>query len=108
MTSNDSDTVSAGLRVWKCSTCGARYFPARLICHKCGGGVWTDESIFEGMIEESTRIVSADNSKSRFLATVNAAGLRFIAALATPLPDGARVVLEERNGAPWAVIADSE
>ena len=53
-------------------------------------------------------MASADNSRGRFLATVNADGLRFIAALASPLPDGARVVLKERNGGPWAVGADSE
>ena len=62
--------------------------------------------ISEGTIEESTRIPGANGSTDAFLATINAVGLRIIAALEAPLADGARVVLEERNGAPWVMPAD--
>jgi hypothetical protein len=102
MTSNDT---RAGLQVGKCSGCNALYFPPRLICHRCGGAAWSDDRIVEGTIDESTRIVGADGSQDRWLATINASGLRIIAALEQPLPDGARVVLEDRNGAPWASAA---
>jgi uncharacterized OB-fold protein len=102
MTASDTSAKSAGLLVGKCCACNTLYFPKRLICHRCGGGAWTDERIFEGTIEEATRIAAADESRDRVLATINAAGLRVIVALAEPLLDGAQVILEERNGAPWA------
>jgi hypothetical protein len=105
-TSSDTRAVSAGLKVWNCAGCGALYFPARLICYRCGGDEWTNVRISEGTIEESTRTPGADGSTGTLLATVNATGLRIVAALETLLPDGARVVLEERSGAPWALPAD--
>jgi uncharacterized OB-fold protein len=105
MASNDTTANSAGLKVCKCDVCSTLYFPARLICHRCGSGVWSDARVFEGTIEESTRIPGADGSQDKWLATVDADGLRIIAALPAPLPDGARVVLDERNGAPWATLA---
>jgi uncharacterized OB-fold protein len=105
MSSTDTRTASAGLKVCKCAGCNALYFPTRLICHRCGGGTWTDEFVREGTIEESTRIIGENNSPDRLLATINAAGLHMIVRLTAPLPDGARVILEERNGAPWAAPA---
>jgi Rubredoxin-like zinc ribbon domain (DUF35_N) len=108
MSSSDARPVSAGVKVCKCGGCGALYFPARLICFRCGGGDWSDVRICDGTIDESTRIpTGANGSTDTFLATVNASGLRIIAALETPLPDGTGVMLEERNGAPWAVPADA-
>jgi hypothetical protein len=106
MTSSDTRTASAGLKVCKCDGCGALYFPARLICYRCGSDDWANVGIYEGTIDESTRISGVNGSNDTFLATINAAGLRIVAALDAPLPDGTRVVLEERNGAPWAFPAD--
>jgi hypothetical protein len=108
MTSSETRVACAGLKVCKCGACGALYFPARLICYRCGSGEWTSVRISEGTIEESTRIPGAHGSADTFLATINAAGLRIVAALETPLADGARAVLEERNDAPWAFPADPE
>ena len=108
MPSSDPRAVSAGLKVYKCGACGALYFPARLICYRCGSGDLANTRIYDGTLEESTRVPGANGSRDAFLATVNTAGLRIIAALEAPLPDGARVVLEERNGAPWAFPADPE
>jgi hypothetical protein len=106
MTSIDARAACAGLKVRECGGCGALYFPARLICYRCGCGDWVNVQTYEGMIEESTRIPGTNGSIDTLLATINAAGLRIIAALEAPLPDGARVVLEERDGAPWAFPAD--
>jgi uncharacterized OB-fold protein len=106
MTSSEIGAASAGLKVWKCDACGALYFPAHLICYRCGSSDWTSVRIYEGTIEESTRSPGAKRSNDTLLATINAADLRVIAALEAPLPDGARVVLKERNGAPWAFPAD--
>jgi hypothetical protein len=106
MSSSDPRAESAGLKVCKCGECGALYFPARLICYRCGGGDWSDARIFEGTIGESTRVAGVNGATDTFLATINAAGLRIIAALEAPLPDGTRVVLDERNGVPWAFPVD--
>jgi uncharacterized OB-fold protein len=105
MTSSEIGAAS-GLKVWKCDACGALYFPARLICYRCGSSDWTSVRIYDGTVEESTRIPGANGSNDILLATINAAGLRIIAALEAALPDGAGVMLEERNGAPWAFSAD--
>jgi len=106
MTSSDTPAACAGVKVWQCGGCGALHFPARLICYRCGGGDWANVQIYEGTIEESTRLPGANGSTDTLLATINAAGLRIIAALEAPLPDGTRIVLEERNGAPWALRSD--
>jgi hypothetical protein len=106
MSSSDTRAASTGLTVCKCCGCGALFFPARLICYRCGAGDWSHERIYEGTIEESTRIPGVNGSKDTFLATTNAAGLHIIAALEEPMPDGTRVLLEERGGAPWIVPAD--
>jgi Rubredoxin-like zinc ribbon domain (DUF35_N) len=106
MSSSDPRAPCAGLKVCKCADCGALYFPARLICYRCGGGDWANVRIYGGTIEESTRVPSANGSQDTLLATVNAAGLRIIAGLEAPLSDGTCIVLEERNGAPWASPTD--
>ena len=102
MTSSDIRPISAGLTVCKCDGCGALYFPARLFCYQCGSGDWRNVRVYDGTIEESTRIPGASGSTDTLLATINASGLHIIAALEASLPDGTRVMLEERDGAPWA------
>jgi uncharacterized OB-fold protein len=107
-----SDEASAdGLTVAKCSRCGSRYFPRRLICRRCGSADWTDERLHDAVIEESTTIahVAGGHGGPRTLATVRAAGgLRLIVGLEAPAPEGARVLLREKNGAPTAQPRDCE
>ncbi len=95
-----------GFRITRCSRCGTPYFPPRLICHRCGSDTWTEMTLHEAVIEESTTVMhvaGAGPSKPRYLATVRAdKGLRLIVGLEMPLPDGARVLLAEMNGAPVA------
>jgi uncharacterized OB-fold protein len=99
-----------GFMVVKCSQCGSLYFPRRLICRRCGGDTWTDECLHDAVIEESTtvaHVAGRGHGGPRTLATVRAAGgLRLIVGLETPLPDGVRVLLTEKDGAPTARPAD--
>jgi uncharacterized OB-fold protein len=95
-----------GFTVAKCDRCGALHFPARLICPRCGNDRWIDERIYEAVIEESTtlaHVAGADDQPVRHLATARSAdGLRLVVGLDAPLPDGARVTLIDRDGAPIA------
>ena len=93
-----------GFTVAKCIQCGSLYFPHRLICHRCGGHAWTDEHLRNAVIEETTTLspVAGDGDRGlRYLATVHAAeGLRLVAGLDEPLPEGTCVILMEKDGAP--------
>jgi uncharacterized OB-fold protein len=104
------DAHADGFTVAKCSRCGLLYFPRRLICRSCGSVDWADEHLHEGVIEESTtvaHVAGGGQGGPRTLATVRAAGgLRLIVGLEAPAPDGARVLLGEKNGAPIARPAD--
>jgi uncharacterized OB-fold protein len=99
----------AGFPVARCGGCGARYFPRRLICRHCGGDAFADDYLHDAVVEEITtvtHVVGGGQGAPRVLATVRAAGgLRLVVRLATPLPDGARVLLSEQDGAPAAQAA---
>lgn len=98
--------VASGLTVASCTQCGALYFPRRLICRKCGGAAFGDYLLREGVVEESTTIshvTRQENWKPCHLATVGTPeGLHVIAGVEAPFAEGARVKLEERQGAPFA------
>jgi uncharacterized OB-fold protein len=105
------NAAADGFTVAKCSRCGSRYFPRRLICRRCGNDVWIDERLHDAVIEEATivaHMVGGDGAP-RTLATVRAAeGLRLIVGLETPLREGTRVRLSEKNGAPIARVVEGE
>jgi uncharacterized OB-fold protein len=102
---------TGGLTIAKCRQCGSLYFPRRLICHRCGSDAWTDQRLHDAVIEESTtlaHVAGGGHGGPRILATVRAAGgLLLVVGLETPLPDGTRVALTEKAGAPIARPADS-
>ena len=95
-----------GLSVGKCGNCGTHYFPWRLICRRCGADAWIEARIHEAVIEESTtvmHVVGGGDGQPKYLATVRTAeGPRIIVGLESPVPDGKRVALLEKNGAPLA------
>jgi uncharacterized OB-fold protein len=100
---------ASGFSVARCSRCGSLYFPRRLICRRCGGDTWTDERLLDAVIEESTAVAHVSgggHGGPRILATVSAAGVHLVVGLETPLPDGARVLLFEQDGAPIARPVD--
>jgi uncharacterized OB-fold protein len=98
-----------GLSVSECANCGTHYFPRRLVCRRCGTDAWIDKRIYEAVIEESTTVlhVVGGDGKPRYLATVcTQEGPRIIVGLEAPSPDGTRVALLEKNGAPLARAID--
>jgi uncharacterized OB-fold protein len=102
--------ATAGVTVAQCCRCGARYFPRRLVCRRCGSSAFTDERLHEAVVEETTvvmHVAGGARREPRTLATVRAAdGLHLIVGLAAPLPEGTRVLLSEQDGAPLARPAD--
>jgi uncharacterized OB-fold protein len=98
--------MSPGLKAAECRSCGAVYFPHRLICRACGGDRWTEAILADAVIEESTAVLhvaGAGGSAPRYLATVRTtAGPRLIVGLDAPVPDGSPVQLFDKDGAPMA------
>jgi uncharacterized OB-fold protein len=43
-----------GLAVWKCMSCGAEFFPRRLLCLRCESPDFVAGRVTEGVIEEIT------------------------------------------------------
>jgi uncharacterized OB-fold protein len=98
--------MKPGITVTRCTSCGAGYFPARLICPKCGDANWREDQVSEGVVEQSTivRVAAAQADwKPRHIASVRTAdGQMIVAGLEEPLPDATRVALFDRDGAPIA------
>ncbi len=44
----------AGVGIWRCRSCGAAYFPERLLCARCHGHDFVADRVSEGVIEEIT------------------------------------------------------
>ncbi len=44
----------AGVGIWRCRSCGAAYFPERLLCARCHGQDFVADRVSEGVIEEIT------------------------------------------------------
>jgi len=95
-----------GFPVTKCGRCGSLYFPRRLICHRCGNDTWAEDYLREAVTEESTtvqHVAGRTDGTPRHLATVRALqGIRLIVGLEAPLPEGTRVLLFNKDGAPVA------
>lgn len=96
--------TASGFTVGKCHHCGALYFPRRLICRRCGADDWTDATVSEAMIEESTTVARAigraDGGASHLASARTPEGLCLVVGLDEPLPRGTRITLFAREGAP--------
>jgi uncharacterized OB-fold protein len=44
------------LVTYACNFCGHVCFPARLICHRCGGADWRDVAVDSGIVEDVTAV----------------------------------------------------
>ncbi len=76
-----------------CTTCGHTVFPARQLCHRCGGSIWTNLPCGRGVIDAVTMPLAE-------IRTPHA--VRVIARLEHALPPGASVALHEtEDGALW-------
>ena len=101
--------MTPGFKVAKCCGCGTLYFPRRLVCRVCGSDSWIDETLHDAVIEESTSVMHVagreDGAPSHLATARTAAGPRLVVGLDAPLPDGTRVRLFDKNGAPVAQAA---
>jgi uncharacterized OB-fold protein len=95
--------LKPGIELAACTGCGAAFFPARLICPRCGGSGWSAQVVREGVVEETTCVrhaIGTPDGEPRVLATVRLpAGQRVVAGLDHQLPRGSRVELSELDGA---------
>lgn len=89
----------SGLRVQRCSACGAHWFPDRLVCPGCGGDAFEHVLVGEGTVEETTllrRAPGRDLAEPVPLATIRLAeGPHVIARLRRAVEPGEVVPLDE-------------
>jgi uncharacterized protein len=95
--------LKPGIELSACTACGAAFFPARLICPRCGGTRWSSQVVREGVVEDTTRVrhaIGTPDGRPRILATVRLpGGQHVVAGLQRQLPRGSRVKLRDQAGA---------
>lgn len=98
--------MKPGIPLTRCINCGAGYFPARLICAKCGEADWRDDTVGEGVVEQSTIVRVAAGQADwtpRHIASVRTVdGQLIVVGLEEPLPNATKVALFDRDGSPIA------
>ena len=96
--------MSVGL--FACDACGHVCFPARQLCHRCGGGAWTTVPAERGVVEEATAVLyqtDAERAGPCHLASVRTeAGVTLLVRLDQPARPGQAVAL--RLAGPGAVL----
>ena len=97
--------MSAGVRIWRCTGCGAALFPLRLMCPHCHGSAFTEARVHEGVVEEVAVIrhmIGQENWQPRRIANVRTAGGPMLTVgLRDDSEPGAVVELSEEEGAPF-------
>jgi uncharacterized protein len=69
--------MNKGVRIWRCTACGAGLFPERLLCPRCHGQDFSEERVLDGVVEEISIIrhmIGQPDWKPRRIASVRAAG----------------------------------
>ena len=98
--------MKPGISLTRCMQCGAGFFPARLICPRCGHARWRQDEVHDGTIEQSTIVHHAAGRaewQPRHIASVRTAdGQLIVAGLEEPLPQATQVKLFDHDGAPIA------
>lgn len=72
-----ASTIMAGVGIFRCTGCGARLFPARLLCPHCHGAEFADERVYDGVVEEISIIrhmIGQADWKPRRIANVRTRG----------------------------------
>ena len=81
------------MMIYACSACGYTVFPARLLCHRCGGGTWTEMPCDRGMVAAVTALLAEVRTPQ---------DVRLIVRLQRAAAPGASVTLHEaEDGALW-------
>jgi uncharacterized OB-fold protein len=92
------------LPLQRCSACGRRFFPPRLLC-PCGGREFSSEQAERGTLEERTAVRRAPGRTLEHpvrVATIAIGDVRVIARLERDAADGDVVELSLEDGAPVA------
>jgi uncharacterized protein len=95
--------MSAGVGIWRCTECGARLFPQRLLCPHCHGADFAEDRVYEGVVEEVAVIrhmIGQENWKPRRIANVRTDGPMLTVGLEDESGPGATIELFERGAAP--------
>jgi uncharacterized OB-fold protein len=94
-------SVADGLAIFRCAACGARYFPRRMICHRCGGHGFAEERAREGVVEEVSVIrhmLGQENWQPHRIASVRIGDdLRITVGLTDESGPGATIALSQEG-----------
>lgn len=91
-----------GLKLGICISCGAAFFPPRLVCPCCGRDEWRTALAADGTVEETTTVRRsvAGEQQPTVLATVRLEdGQRVIAQLPRDAKPGTPIRLQQIEGA---------
>lgn len=93
-----------------CTACGHSCFPARQICHRCGGAEWTPRPVERGVVEDATTVryqADAVQAGPCHLASVRVAGaVVLLVRLDQAAVPGQEVALRMAGGAVLGRLAD--
>jgi uncharacterized OB-fold protein len=97
--------MTPGLTIWTCRSCGAAYFPERLVCAACGGAEFDTALSHDGIVEEITvvsHVIGQDEWKPRPIATVRLAeGPRILAGAIDDISQGNAVKVFSADLVPY-------
>lgn len=95
--------MSAGVGIWRCTSCGARLFPQRLLCPRCHGADFAEDRVYEGVVEEIALIrhmIGQADWKPRRIASVRTDGPMLTVGLEDESGLGTVIELFEEGTAP--------
>ena len=97
--------MSDGVGIWRCTACGAKLFPERLLCPHCHGQKFEPERVHEGVVEEISIIrhmIGQENWQPRRIANVRTlGGPRLTVGLRDDSGPGALIELFQEENAPF-------
>jgi len=98
------DAITPGIGIVRCTQCGAGFYPARLMCPRCGSDTLAPDRVYEAVVEETTVVrygTGQENFTPKHLATVRTAENQVIVVgTEGAVPTGERLALFERGVAP--------
>ena len=97
--------MKPGVTIWRCKTCGAGFFPERLLCPRCHGQEWEQDRVYAAVVEEVSTIrhmIGQTDWTPRRIASVRTAdGQRMTVGLRDESEPGTAIVLFEDGSAPY-------
>jgi uncharacterized OB-fold protein len=94
-----------GVGIFRCTTCGAKLFPERLLCPHCHGHTFENVRVSEGVIEDISMIrhmIGQENWQPRRIANVRTlGGPRITVGLRGDSAEGATIALFQEGNAPF-------